>query len=94
MARSTIGRIGTRSLVYPVSDEYLSRPPNVELLKTLAQETGGRYAPDASEVFANLGDSQGRARPLWPWLAGLALLCYLLELGVRRAPLAWRLLAS
>jgi uncharacterized protein YegL len=92
MTRSAIARVGTRSLHYPTTDEYRSLPPNLELLKTIAQETGGRYAPDARDVFADLGDASERHTPLWPWLAGLALLCYLLEIFLRRAPIAWRVL--
>jgi hypothetical protein len=75
-----------RELYYPLPDEYRTYPPDVELLRALAEQTGGKLAPSVPEMFASQGDV-GRARtPLWPWLAGIALAFYLLDVAVRRAP--------
>jgi hypothetical protein len=45
-------------------------------------------------VFAQNGDYSRVSRTLWPWLAVLALLLYLLDIAVRRAALAWRWLGD
>jgi hypothetical protein len=35
-------------------------------------------------VFADLGDRVTVTMPLWPWLAGMAALLWLADLGIRR----------
>ena len=57
-----------------------------ELLREIARATGGRYAPGPSEPYAELGDTATAELPLWPWLAVLALLAFLSDIFVRRAP--------
>ena len=86
IAPAELERAGVRSLFYAYSDEYRSAPPNVALLRALSEQTGGAFAPDAAEIFRLRGDGGVTERPLWPWLAVLALLLYLLDLLVRRAP--------
>ncbi len=78
--------IGTRSLYYPYSDELRSLPPNTELLRAIAAETGGKYAPSVQEIFADYGESVQIEKPLWRWFALGGLMFYLLDLMVRRAP--------
>jgi uncharacterized membrane protein len=86
ISRELARRVGVRELYYPLPDEYRTYPPDVELLRALAEQTGGKLAPSVPEMFASQGDV-GRARtPLWPWLAGIALAFYLLDVAVRRAP--------
>ncbi|HEV8262821.1 MAG TPA: VWA domain-containing protein, partial [Burkholderiales bacterium] len=87
-------RTGSRRLSYAYPDEYRALPPNLELLRTLAEETGGKLAPSIAEVFAQNGDHSRVSRALWPWLAVLALLLYLLDIAARRAALAWRWLGD
>jgi len=69
---------------YP--DELRQMPPDHALLKAIAEQTGGRYSPEPKDVFASLGDRAPRPRALWPWAAALALLLYLADLALRRAP--------
>ncbi|MGH8767984.1 MAG: VWA domain-containing protein [Burkholderiales bacterium] len=94
LSRLAVGRTGSRRLFYAYPDEYRALPPNLELLRTLAEETGGKLAPSIAEVFAHNGDHSRVSRTLWPWLAVLALLLYLLNIAVRRAALAWRWLGD
>jgi hypothetical protein len=94
LSRLAVNRTGSRRLYYAYPDEYRALPPNIELLRVLAEETGGKLAPSIAEVFAQSGDHSRVSRPLWPWLAVLALLLYLLDIAVRRAPLAWRRLGA
>ena len=82
------------SLYYPYSDEYRLYPPNTELLGAISEETGGKLLPDNDEIFADYGESASVPTPLWPLLAGLALVGYLLDIAIRRAPWFWRLFAS
>lgn len=87
-------RAGTRTLHQDFPDEYRALPPDLELLEALARATGGKVAPAVAEIFARQGDESRTTKPLWPWLALLALVFYLLDIAVRRSPLAWRLLES
>jgi len=83
-------RAGTRQLFYPYPDEYRSYPPDVELLASLAAQTGGKLGPTVSEIFADQGERSRSRTPLWPWFAAAALACYLLDLALRRLPWARR----
>lgn len=78
-------------LSYP--DEYRFLPPDDEALALLAAETGGVVAPTRAQVLAPGGDRVIRSRPLWPLLALMALIAYLLDLSVRRTPWLWTRLA-
>jgi uncharacterized membrane protein len=81
-----IARIGARALYYPQSDELRARPADVAMLKALSEGTGGRFAAKAEEIFAPSSDGGMTATPLWAAFAGAALLVFLLEIVVRRAP--------
>lgn len=94
LRRSAIAQAGPREIFYARSDEYRAFPPNMELLRTLAEQTGGKVAPAIADVFARQGDESRQSQPLWPWLALLGLLFYLGDIFVRRAPWAWRRLGS
>ena len=84
----------SRELFYPYADEYRLYPPNTELLLAVADQTGGKLLPEADEIFADYDESASVPTPLWPFLAGLALLGYLLDIAVRRAPWFWKRFAS
>ena len=85
---------GARMLNLDYPDEYRAFPPDIELLSALAQATGGKVAPSIAEVFAQQGDQSRTTKTLWPWFAAAALIFYLLDIAVRRSPLAWRWLES
>ena len=87
-------RAGARMLHQAYPDEYRAFPPDIELLSALARATGGKVAPSIAEVFARQGDQSRTTKTLWPWFAALALIFYLLDIAVRRSPLAWRWLES
>lgn len=81
------------TIYYPYSDEYRLYPPNSELLSLISTQTGGLFLPDVEDIFDDYGESALVPTPLWPWLAGLALLGYLLDIAVRRAPWFWKYFA-
>ena len=82
------------SVYYPYSDEYRLYPPNTGLLSEISENTGGKLLPDNAEIFADYGESASVPTPLWPVLAALALIGFLLDIAMRRAPWFWRRLAS
>lgn len=90
LSRQAVGRTGSRRIHYAFPDEYRTFPPNLELLQKLAEETGGKLAPSIAEVFAHYDDRSLVVHALWPWLAALALLVYLMDIAARRTPLVWR----
>jgi len=94
LSKQVATRVGPRELHYPRSDEYRAFPPNMDLLRTLAEQTGGKVAPDIADVFARNGDESRTSLALWPWLALLGLLFYVADLAVRRTPWVWRRLGS
>jgi len=57
---------------------------NQELLKQVAEFTGGRYEPEPSAVFAGTSKSIATSLTLWPGLLGLAVLLSLGELIMRK----------
>ena len=73
-----------RSLLYSYPAEYQFRPPNVELLQAIARDTGGVFAPSPEQIFEDDGVRTVRPLALWPFLAALALVFYLLDLLLRR----------
>lgn len=83
----------SRELFYPYSDEYRLYPPNTELLLAIAEQTGGKVLPENEEIFDDYGESASVPTPLWPFFAVLALLAYLLDLALRRAPWFWKRLS-
>jgi len=78
-----------RALHFSYPDEYRFLPADMESLGALAAATGGTVGPSAEDVLAAQGDRVVRARALWPVLALLGLLAYLLDLSVRRTPWIW-----
>jgi hypothetical protein len=86
LSRQEIARTGVRGLAYPYSDEYKVVPANRAVLQALSEQTGGSFAPKDDEIFALRGDAGVTQRHLWPVLAGIALLLFVLDIVVRRAP--------
>ena len=56
------------------------------LVRQLAEFTGGRFEPDPSDVFDTGGQAVASTMELWPGLLLLAILCNLAELIIRK----WR----
>jgi len=83
-------RAGARVLHQDFADEYRAFPPDIEMLDALARATGGKIAPSIAEVFAQQGDESRATKTTWPWFSLLALISYLLDIAVRRSPVAWR----
>ncbi len=90
-AANKAGKVVLHS-IFP--DELRSIPPNIELLDELAKLTGGEVSPMPSTVFDGNVDGGFVVLTLMPWLAGLCLLLFLLDVWMRRAPAAWKILGD
>jgi uncharacterized membrane protein len=93
VGKASAARAAVRELHRPFPDELRLLPTNLPFLRALAEQTGGRFAPEPAEVFASYGDGSTVPRPLWPWFAAAALALYLLDLAIRRVPWVWHRLA-
>ncbi|MDQ5851467.1 MAG: VWA domain-containing protein, partial [Chloroflexota bacterium] len=72
---------------YPV--EFTGNPADEGLLRRVAETTGGSVLPSAEA--AALGATPARpSLSLWPWLAGLALVLWPLDIAIRRGWLTRR----
>lgn len=78
------GATVSRVLVADPAAEYRFRPPDEALLRSVASVTGGVWMPDASALAAAPSDRHSERRPLWPWLTGIALALWFVDLLLRR----------
>jgi Ca-activated chloride channel homolog len=90
LSAAAAARAGSRRLYYAYSDEDRVQPANLALLRALSEQTGGMLAPAEAEIFKPRGDGGVGRVALWPFCAALALLAFLLDILVRRAPWDWR----
>jgi len=74
----------SRTLEYSYPDEYHFYPPNFEVLRDLSAGTGGVYQAAGPEIFDAGGETVSVHTRLWPLLAALALMLYLLDVFLRR----------
>ncbi|MBX3748274.1 MAG: hypothetical protein KF833_23450 [Verrucomicrobiae bacterium] len=77
----------------PAADEFRSLLPNLPLLESIAQRTGGEIIrPEDLPAFVRSLPNRSApimesyARPLWnsPWIFAFALACFVTEWGIRR----------
>ncbi len=81
----------TRGYSVSYKPEYRHLGTNDTVLKEMAAVTGGQYKPAIDELFAVSADeSISVRRRLWPWLLGIALCLFLIDVALRRLDLAGR----
>jgi uncharacterized membrane protein len=71
----------------PPADEYRFRPPDVAFLRALSEATGGVFDPSPERVVEPGAQSSRVPVAVWPWLVGVALVLYLIDLLLRRVRL-------
>ncbi len=71
------------AVAVPYSPEF-GLPPTTDLLQDLAAETGGRVLAEPEEVFAARAAVADTPQELWHWTLGLALLLWLVDVGLRQ----------
>lgn len=76
--------ITSRLVVPDPAAEYRFRPPDEELLKSMASATGGVWMPSASALANAPGDRRSARRPLWPALLIAAFCLWFVDLLLRR----------
>jgi hypothetical protein len=77
----------SRTLAYSYPDEYHFYPPNTDPLRTLSEETRGKFQPTADDIFATPGETTSFPAPLWPYLVVIALVLYVADVYLRRVRL-------
>lgn len=81
----------TGGWVLGYSPEYRRLESNLALLETVAEMTGGRdLAGDPGAAFAHTLSGTPAARPIWPWLALLAVVLLPVDVALRRLVLTRR----
>lgn len=76
-----------RSLEYSYPEEYHFYPPDIDKLRSLSEATGGVYQPKGSEIFDPAGATTQYPMALWPWLAAVTLIFFVLDILLRRVRL-------
>jgi len=77
-------RVMRRGLAVGYADELRLRPTNTELLRSIADATGGQYAPEPASVFAPVESTVPRTTLFWPYLVTAAVLLFLADVALRR----------
>ncbi len=78
----------SRAVAASYPEELRFQQPNVDLLRQLAEATGGRFDPSPEEVFLPLGTSGRKVTRLWPLLVIAASLLSVLDVALRRIDMA------
>ncbi|MEM7474733.1 MAG: VWA domain-containing protein [Planctomycetota bacterium] len=74
----------TRGLVVGYPDELRLGPPEEDMMRRVAQISGGKYDPTPEQVF-ELGEKRAEnVYPLWPYLLSLAVVIFLFDVALRR----------
>ena len=74
----------SRGLVVGYPDELRLRPTNEDLLRKIAEVSGGRFNPTPAQVL-DVGDRRAhRSQPLWPFLLSAAAVLFLADVALRR----------
>jgi len=76
-----------RGLVKAYPEELRIEPANANLLRQIAEQTGGRFSPTIGQLLKPLSPVSTRSIALWPWLLALAALVLVADLiSARRQP--------
>jgi len=73
-----------RGFVVDYSEELRIQPPNVGLLRRIAEQTGGLFEPTVTEVLRQPDVRAPRPIQLWPWLFSTAVLLFVLDVALKR----------
>ena len=74
----------SRGISVGYSDELRIRPTNETLLRSIAETSGGAFAPEAKDLMSQTRDSVTRPTPLWPYLVAAALFLLIFDVALRR----------
>lgn len=74
----------TLAVIEPYSPEYRAQGTDLDLLKRLAEGTGGEVEPTPEEAVAFTTPIPSARHPIWHWALILALFLYPLDIALRR----------
>jgi uncharacterized membrane protein/uncharacterized protein YegL len=74
----------SRGLAVGYPEELRLRAANQDLLKSIAQVSGGRFDPKPDTVFDPISRTARRAIPVWPYLVLAASLIFVADVALRR----------
>jgi uncharacterized membrane protein len=77
----------SRVIAYSYPDEYHFYPANTDALRSLSNETQGKFQPGVEDIFDARGETTALPTPLWPYFTALALILYLTDVLLRRVRL-------
>lgn len=77
----------TRLVIPDLAAEYRFRPPNLALLASIAEGTGGLVGPTGASLRQATTSARVARRALWPAIVILALLLWMLDVLLRRVRL-------
>jgi Mg-chelatase subunit ChlD len=80
--------VQSRGLSVGYPEELRLRPVDEGLLRSIAESSGGTFAPAPETIFADDGRLAERVTPLWPYLVGLAVALLLPDVALRRIEFA------
>ena len=78
MTSASVGAVST------YQEEFSFLPPDPALAQEVAEVTGGRVNPPADTYFATVPTRGVTELAIWPWLVGLALVLFLVDVAARR----------
>ena len=78
----------SRGLIRGYSDELRIRPTNEQLLREIADISGGQFNPSAADVFRPSSERATRPTPLWPMLLTAAAFLLIADVLLRRIDLS------
>ncbi len=67
-------------------DEFLLKSMDEEMLRQIAETTGGIYNPDPKELVIQENREAAFERILWPWIIGAVLFLFVLDVFFKRWP--------
>jgi hypothetical protein len=79
--------LGSSATVSGYSAEYGLGEADPSLAAEIANETGGRVGPAPEAVFEPTDRRGSAGIPVWPWLVGVALALFLVDVALRRLSL-------
>jgi len=77
------------TLVIPYSPEYQTVQPNAPLMSKIVEQTGGVENPPAKDIFGKMRFGSRSLHDLWPLLALIASILFLIDVAIRRVLMPW-----
>ncbi|MBI5789478.1 MAG: VWA domain-containing protein [Candidatus Schekmanbacteria bacterium] len=84
VANSTVTRFTRAIVIPPFLGEHLKFTPNEQLLRRVAKVSGGEFNPKSNQILMSAPEKTAHFTPVWQYLLGLALVIFVVEIGLRK----------